>query len=162
MSKPKKEFLLTKIVSTLGPASAEESVIEELIQEGVRVFRINFSHGTFDEYEHLLQLVRGASQKLNIPIAVLGDLSGPKIRVGKVAEGGVDLQAGQWVAFQKEPIETQPAASDPSNGVKNARNTSSLCRSPSIVARCSGVAAWASSAMSIANRSSRNARRSPC
>jgi pyruvate kinase len=113
MSKPKKEFLLTKIVSTLGPASAEASVIEELIQEGVRAFRINFSHGTFDEYEHLLHLVRGASKKLNIPIAVLGDLSGPKIRVGKVVEGGVDLQVGQQVVFQQEPIETQQAESGP-------------------------------------------------
>jgi pyruvate kinase len=111
MSKPKKEFLLSKIVSTLGPASAKESVVEQLIKEGVGVFRINFSHGTFDEYESLLNLVRRASKKLNIPIAVLGDLSGPKIRVGKVVEGGVDLKVGQQVAFQKEPIETQNSAS---------------------------------------------------
>ena len=113
MSKSKTDFLLTKIVSTLGPAIAEKTVIEKLIQEGVRVFRINFSHGTFDEYERLLTLVRGASQKLQIPIGVLGDLSGPKIRVGNVVEGGVDLQVGQWVAFQKEPIETRQAASGP-------------------------------------------------
>lgn len=113
MSKQKKEFLLTKIVSTLGPASANEAVVEQLILEGVRVFRINFSHGTFDEYEHLLNLVRSASQKLNIPIAVLGDLSGPKIRVGKVVEGGVNLQIGQLVAFQKEAIETQKVATGP-------------------------------------------------
>ena len=113
MSKPETEFLLTKIVSTLGPASADAPVIEKLIQEGVRVFRINFSHGTFDEYERLLHLVRGASQRLNIPIGVLGDLSGPKIRVGKVVEGGVDLQVGQLVAFQKEPIVTQKVASGP-------------------------------------------------
>ena len=111
MGKQEKEFLLTKIVCTLGPASAEESVIEQLIQEGARVFRINFSHGTFDEYERLFHLVRGASQKLHIPVAVLGDLSGPKIRVGKVVDGGVDLQVGQLVAFQKEPIETQELTS---------------------------------------------------
>ncbi len=113
MSTSRTDFLLTKIVSTLGPASAEKSVIEKLIQEGVRVFRFNFSHGTFEEHERLLHLVRGASQKLNIPIAVLGDLSGPKIRVGKVHEGGVDLQAGQLVAFQKEPIEARSVASGP-------------------------------------------------
>ncbi len=112
MNKQKKEFPLTKIISTLGPASGKKSVVEQLILEGVRVFRINFSHGTFDEYEQLLLLVRNASKKLNIPIAVLGDLSGPKIRVGKVVEGGVDLQVGQLVAFQKEPIETQKATSD--------------------------------------------------
>lgn len=113
MNEQKKEFLLTKIVSTLGPASAKESIVEQLILEGVRVFRINFSHGTFEEYEGLLHLVREASQKLNIPIGVLGDLSGPKIRVGKVVEGGVDLQVGQMVAFQKEPIVTQNVASVP-------------------------------------------------
>jgi pyruvate kinase len=83
-----------------------------LIKEGVRVFRINFSHGTFDEHEHSLNLVRRASKKLNIPVAVLGDLSGPKIRVGKVVEGGVDLQVGELVAFQKETIETSNEASE--------------------------------------------------
>ncbi len=113
MKKQKKEFLLAKIISTLGPASGKKSVVEQLILEGVRVFRINFSHGTFDEYEHLLHLVRNASKKLNIPIAVLGDLSGPKIRVGKVVDGGVDLQVGQIVVFQKEAIVTQKVASGP-------------------------------------------------
>jgi pyruvate kinase len=113
MNKQKKEFLLTKIISTLGPASAKESIIEQLILEGVRVFRINFSHGTFEEYEHLFDLVRKASKKLNTPIAILGDLSGPKIRVGKVVDGGVDLQVGQMVVFQKEAIVTQKAASGP-------------------------------------------------
>ena len=111
MGNQKKEFLLTKIICTLGPVSAEESVIEQLILEGARVFRINFSHGTFDEYERLFHLVRGASQKLNIPVAVLGDLSGPKIRVGKVVDGGVDLQVGQLIAFQKEPVETREVPS---------------------------------------------------
>ena len=108
-----KEFLLTKIICTLGPASGEEKVIEQLILEGVRVFRINFSHGTFDEYERMFNLVRKTSKKLNIPIAVLGDLSGPKIRVGKVVEGGVDLQVGQLVVFQKEPIQTKQVKSGP-------------------------------------------------
>lgn len=107
MDNLKKEFLLTKIVSTLGPASSNELVIGKLIEEGVRVFRINFSHGTYSEYEHLLKLVRSASKKLNIPIAVLGDLSGPKIRIGKVLDGGVNLEVGQMVEFQKEPIVTQ-------------------------------------------------------
>ena len=103
-----KDFLLTKMVATRGPASADAAIIEKLIVEGVRVFRINFSHGTFDEYEELLDNVRATSHKLDTPIGVLGDLAGPKIRVGGVTNGGVDLLVGQTVEFQKEEIVTQP------------------------------------------------------
>jgi len=124
MNNQKEEFLLTKIVSTLGPASSTVSVIEKLIEEGVRVFRINFSHGTYQEYEQLLVRVRDASKKLNIPIAVLGDLSGPKIRIGKVVDGGVDLQIGQLVEFQKEPIETQVPTS---GNIKFSTTYASFC-----------------------------------
>jgi pyruvate kinase len=104
MSQP---FLLTKIVATLGPASSDPVVIEKLILEGVRVFRINFSHGSFDEYDMLLTRVRQAGKKLQIPVALLGDLSGPKIRVGQVVDGGVELKQGQRVEFQKESIITK-------------------------------------------------------
>lgn len=100
-------FLLTKIVATLGPATSEPEIIEKLILEGVRVFRINFSHGTFDEHEAHLNRVRQASKKLNIPIGVLGDLAGPKIRVGNVQEDGVRLAAEDIVEFQKEDIFTE-------------------------------------------------------
>lgn len=106
MSQSKKDFLLTKIIATLGPASADPATIEKLILEGARVFRINFSHGTFDDYEQLLNWVRTASEKLNIPVGVLGDLAGPKIRVGQVVKGGVELRIGHTAEFQKEPILT--------------------------------------------------------
>lgn len=104
----KKEFLLTKIIATLGPASSSPAVIGKMIQEGVRVFRINFSHGTFDQYETLLERVRAASTQLDIPIGVLGDLAGPKIRVGKVIDGGVELAKGQRVEFQRHALVTLP------------------------------------------------------
>ncbi|MBN1482161.1 pyruvate kinase [candidate division KSB1 bacterium] len=112
MSQSKKDFLLTKIIATLGPASADPATIEKLILEGVRVFRINFSHGSFDDYEQLLKWVRTASEKLNVSIGVLGDLSGPKIRVGQVVKGGVKLRVGHTVEFQKEPVLTAAPADE--------------------------------------------------
>lgn len=98
----KHHFVLTKIVATLGPATSEVPVIRELIDEGVRVFRVNFSHGTFEEFERMLKNVREAAKTTDRYVGVLGDLSGPKLRVGKVAEGGVQLIAGQQVRFTPE------------------------------------------------------------
>jgi len=96
--------LLTKILATLGPASEDEATIERLIDAGVRAFRLNFSHGDFEDYDRMLKGVRAASEKLAIPVAVIGDLSGPKIRVGEVIAGGVELLEGERVVFQKSPI----------------------------------------------------------
>jgi pyruvate kinase len=99
-----KYFHLTKIIATLGPASSSIEVIKKLIREGVRVFRINFSHGTFEDYDKLLNNIRSASKKLNIAVGIMGDLSGPKIRVGKVAGEGVLLKPGMIAEFQKEDL----------------------------------------------------------
>lgn len=100
------EFLLTKIIATLGPASSETSIILKLIQQGVRIFRVNFSHGTFDDYEQLLKNIRKAEKESSEHIAVLGDLSGPKIRVGKVVKKGVHLKKGRKVSFVKKEVVT--------------------------------------------------------
>ena len=99
-------FLLTKIIATLGPASSPVDNIKELILEGVRVFRINFSHGSFESFGNLIDNVRQSSSETGIPVAVLGDLSGPKIRVGKVVEGGVLLEPGTQVEFCRNEIVT--------------------------------------------------------
>jgi len=109
------DFLLTKIVATLGPATEDAKVVEQLVQEGVRVFRINFSHGNFKDHEDCLRCVRRVSKNTGIPVAVLGDLSGPKIRLGKVVAGGVDLAVGQIIEFSEETvIAVKPKrASDP-------------------------------------------------
>jgi pyruvate kinase len=104
--KKQQKFLLTKIVATLGPASANLNTVLQLIEGGVRVFRINFSHGTFEEYDKLLNIVRRASKIKNIAVGVIGDLSGPKIRVGQVVKGGVILQKGDEVIFQKKEVVT--------------------------------------------------------
>lgn len=97
-------FLFTKIIATLGPATSSVEKIIALAREGVRVFRINFSHGTFDDYKKLLNNIREAEKETNIHIAVLGDLSGPKIRVGKVVDGGIELKKGQEIKFVKKDV----------------------------------------------------------
>lgn len=84
----------TKIVCTVGPSSWSPEVLEQLIAAGLNVFRLNFSHGTHDEHRDVIRRIRELSQKANRPIAVLQDLCGPKIRVGKIAAGTVELKAG--------------------------------------------------------------------
>ena len=85
-------FPMTKIIATLGPATSSLNIIEKLIKEGARVFRINFSHGSFDDFDKLIDNIRLASKNTNTYVGILGDLSGPKIRVGKV---------GGWVYIHK-------------------------------------------------------------
>lgn len=98
------DLILTKIIATLGPASAGVENIKLLISEGARVFRVNFSHGSFKGFSKLIDEVRKASAETSIPVAVLGDLSGPKIRVGKVADPGISLQKNGNVEFIREEI----------------------------------------------------------
>ncbi len=98
------DFILTKIIATLGPASADPAMIVRLIGEGARIFRINFSHGEFEDFKALLDATRQASKMADTPVAVLGDLCGPKIRVGDVVDEGVPVEPGQCIEFQRTPI----------------------------------------------------------
>jgi len=98
------DLILTKIIATLGPASASVENIKLLISEGARIFRVNFSHGSFEGFSELIDQVRMASHETGIPVAVLGDLSGPKIRIGKVADPGITLQKDGIVEFIWEEI----------------------------------------------------------
>jgi pyruvate kinase len=82
----------TKIVCTIGPASESDRVLKELIQTGMDVARLNFSHGDYSFHRRMIQKIRQISRKLNKPVAILQDLPGPKIRVGPVAENRVRLQ----------------------------------------------------------------------
>jgi pyruvate kinase len=92
-------FRLTKIIATLGPATATIEKIIALLNEGVGVFRINFSHGNFEDYTKLFDIVREAERQTGIYAAIMGDLSGPKIRIGKVVEGGVDIKENDFINF---------------------------------------------------------------
>ncbi|MFM7966303.1 MAG: pyruvate kinase, partial [Betaproteobacteria bacterium] len=89
----------TKIVATLGPASSSPEMIEKLIQAGGNVVRRNFSHCTADDHRSRAALVRAAAERLGVDIGVLVDLQGPKIRVGKFAEGKVTLASGASFTF---------------------------------------------------------------
>ena len=96
----------TKIVATLGPASSDPVMLEKLISAGVNVMRLNFSHGTAQDHVELAQLVREISHRAGREVAIMADLQGPKIRVGKFAEGKVTLHAGE--KFVLDASRTEP------------------------------------------------------
>ena len=98
------EFLMTKIIATLGPATDSVEKIAELIEAGVRVFRINFSHGSFDDYDKLIANIRKAESETGQFVGILGDLSGPKIRTGKVIPGGILLKKDDEIRFLQREI----------------------------------------------------------
>jgi pyruvate kinase len=87
----------TKIVATVGPASRSPQMLERLAQAGVNVFRLNFSHGSHEEHLAVVRSTREVAQRLELPLALLQDLSGPKIRIGKVAGDAVELVRGARV-----------------------------------------------------------------
>lgn len=89
----------TKIVATLGPASQSPEILRGMLTAGVNVVRLNFSHGTPDEHAHRLELVRRTADEIGVPLGVLLDLPGAKIRVGDLPGGAVDLAAGAKVVL---------------------------------------------------------------
>lgn len=94
----------TKIIATIGPASSSQETIESLILAGVNIFRLNFSHGTHQEHYEILQKIRFAEKKTGKIVGVLQDISGPKIRVGKLEEP-FNLQHNDILTFTfKETI----------------------------------------------------------
>src|SRR5579862_171243 len=85
----------TKIVATLGPASSDADVLKRMLAGGVDVVRLNFSHGTAADHQERARLVRETARALNCEVAIMADLQGPKIRVGKFVNDKVALKAGQ-------------------------------------------------------------------
>ncbi len=92
-------MIKTKIIATLGPACAEAGIIEAMIDNGVDVFRLNFSHGTLDEHAELLNTLNAARSRSHQMTAVLGDLCGPKIRTGRIEPQGQMLYIGDKVSI---------------------------------------------------------------
>ena len=95
----------TKIVATLGPASSDPALLEEMIRAGVNVVRLNFSHGTAQDHIDRATLVREAAKRAGREVAIMADLQGPKIRVGKFAEGKVFLEHGQKFILDAARVE---------------------------------------------------------
>ncbi|MBI2413749.1 MAG: pyruvate kinase [Deltaproteobacteria bacterium] len=89
----------TKIIATIGPASYSEDAIEGLIRAGANVLRLNLSHGELDVHGDVVERIRAVSKKLNAPIGILMDLQGPKIRVGDLVNGSIELTPGQRISI---------------------------------------------------------------
>jgi pyruvate kinase len=96
----------TKIVATLGPASSDPALLEAMIRAGVNVVRLNFSHGKAQDHIDRANLVREAAQRAGREVGIMADLQGPKIRVGKFADGKVMLEPGQ--PFVLDASRTEP------------------------------------------------------
>ena len=92
----------TKIVATIGPASRKRKVLKELMQAGVSVFRLNFSHGTHEEHSAVLSDIRATSIAMDRQVAVLQDLCGPKMRLGAIPGDLVDCRLGEEFALTAE------------------------------------------------------------
>lgn len=92
----------TKIIATLGPALDGPEMLKKVILAGVDIFRANFSHGTIDAHEKRIQQIRELAQELNRPIAILVDLQGPKIRIGRFKNTKIQLQEGQTFVLDAE------------------------------------------------------------
>ncbi|MBW4517582.1 MAG: pyruvate kinase [Timaviella obliquedivisa GSE-PSE-MK23-08B] len=92
---PSPNFLRrTKIVATIGPATSSLKVLRDLIEAGATTLRLNFSHGTHDDHQRSIRLIRQVSFELNQPVGILQDLQGPKIRLGKFENGSINLEKG--------------------------------------------------------------------
>jgi pyruvate kinase len=93
----------TKIVATLGPASSSPERLRALFQAGADVFRLNFSHGTPDDHKQRVDLLRAMEKHYKHPIAILMDLQGPKLRLGALAKGPMELKKGQKLRLDLDP-----------------------------------------------------------
>ena len=87
----------TKIVATLGPASSKKEVLLAMIKAGVDVCRLNFSHGSQADHQQVIDVIREINKKYKTNVGILADLQGPKIRIGLVKDGGINLIGGHRI-----------------------------------------------------------------
>ena len=118
----------TKIVATVGPASSSKEMLRALVQEGVDVFRLNFSHGTHDDHQKVINFVRELNEEMGTRIALLQDLQGPKVRVGQLPGGEIKLHPGEIVSlvpeeeFHKPPKKKGASSSVYKSSSRSRRN----------------------------------------
>lgn len=93
----------TKIIATVGPSSRDRNILEQMIQEGVDVFRINCSHGTHQEHLETIGVLHQLNEELHSNVAILADLQGPKLRIGEMHNNWVQLDDGQIFSFVTNP-----------------------------------------------------------
>lgn len=94
-----KKDSLTKIIATIGPACSSKEILRKMIEQGLDVFRLNFSHGTYADHEHSIQLIQELNEEMGTSIAILVDLQGPKLRIGDVENNGVFLEENNEIKF---------------------------------------------------------------
>ncbi|HAJ60206.1 MAG TPA: pyruvate kinase, partial [Cyanobacteria bacterium UBA8543] len=94
----------TKIVATIGPATNTPDVLKALIKAGATTLRLNFSHGTHDEHQRNIRLIRQTAFELNQPVGILQDLQGPKIRLGRFEEGPIVVNKGDRFTLTSNPV----------------------------------------------------------
>ncbi|MDM8520743.1 pyruvate kinase [Anaerolineales bacterium HSG6] len=94
----------TKIVATIGPACDNEETLRKMVYAGLNVVRINFSHANYEALDSIVDMIRKVSEDLNFPIAILGDLRGPRMRVGEVENGAIELKTGDKIKLTPEKI----------------------------------------------------------
>ncbi|MDV2481507.1 pyruvate kinase [Methanoculleus sp. Wushi-C6] len=99
----------TKIVCTIGPASRSREVLARMILAGMNVARLNLSHGTFDEHRENIRSIRTAAEDAGLPVTILLDLPGPKIRIGTLAQEPMMLQKDETVTLVSAPATDDPA-----------------------------------------------------
>lgn len=96
----------TKIVCTIGPATSSDEKLEQLLMAGMNIARLNFSHGTYENHAAVITKIRAISKRLGKSVAILQDLQGPKIRTGKLKDGGtVELISGKFITITTRPVE---------------------------------------------------------
>ncbi|MCB0791144.1 MAG: pyruvate kinase [Flavobacteriales bacterium] len=98
----------TKIVATIGPASAPREVLRDLLINGVDVCRLNFSHGSYPFYAEVIRTIRELDDELDLTTAILADLQGPKLRVGEMENGGIDLIDGSELVITTKGVRGRP------------------------------------------------------
>lgn len=98
----KSTYSHTKIIATIGPASQEKEILKQMMMAGVDVCRLNFSHGTHEDHLKVINNIRELNLELSINVSLLADLQGPKLRVGEIENGQLDLKEGDEIVFVTE------------------------------------------------------------
>src|ERR1043166_4837944 len=94
----------TRIVATIGPASESPAILEQMIHAGMNVARLNFSHGDFAYHERIIQNIRAAAKAAGRPVAIMADLAGPKMRIGKLGAEKIELKAGDRFTLTTDDV----------------------------------------------------------
>ena len=95
----------TRIVATIGPASSSVPVIERMLRAGLNVARLNFSHGDFEVHRQNIESIRAAAKQTGLPVAIMADLSGPKMRIGKFGQEPIQLNAGDRFTLTTDDVQ---------------------------------------------------------